>query len=63
MDDEINLLDYWRVVVKRRKLIISLTLICAIIALINSLMQPKLYKATANIMPVDSGGGGLSAAL
>jgi len=63
MDDEINLLDYWRVIVKRKWLIIGLTLICAFSALIYSRMQPKMYKATATIMPVDTGGGGLASAL
>jgi len=63
MDDEINLLDYWRVIVKRKWLIIGLTLICAFSALVYSLMQPKLYKATATIMTVEGGGGGLASAL
>ena len=62
MEDEINLLDYWRVVVKRRWLIVGLALVCAFSVLAYSLMQPRLYKATATIMPVDTGGGGLASA-
>ena len=63
MDDEINLLDYWRVIVRRKTLIVGLTLICAFLALVFSLTQPKLYKATVTIMPVDTGSGGLASAL
>jgi len=63
MEDEINLLDYWRVLVKRKWLIVGLTLICAFSALIYSVRQPKLYKATATIMTVEGGGGGLASAL
>lgn len=63
MEDEINLLDYWRVVVKRRKLIIWLTVAVVLTTLIYSLLQPKMYKATASIMVVDTGGGGLASAL
>ena len=63
MDDEINLLEYWQVIVKRKWIIIAFALIFAVGALVNSLKQPKLYKATSTIMLVDNGGGGLASAL
>ncbi|MFH1581722.1 MAG: Wzz/FepE/Etk N-terminal domain-containing protein [Pseudomonadota bacterium] len=63
MDDEINLLDYWRVIVKWKWIIIVMTLIIASGALVLNLKQPKLYKATVTLMPVGSGGGGLASAL
>ncbi|PIS28913.1 hypothetical protein COT42_06665 [Candidatus Saganbacteria bacterium CG08_land_8_20_14_0_20_45_16] len=63
MDDEINLLEYWQVIVKRKWLIIGLAFVCAFVALVYSLIEPKMYKATATLMLVDSGRGGLGSAL
>lgn len=63
MDEEINFLDYWQVVVKWKWLILSLAIIFALGACISDMRQQKLYKATATIMIMDSGGGGLSAAM
>ena len=63
MEDEINLLDYIRVINKRKWLIISLCIVSALLTLIFSLSQNKMYRATATIMSTESGGGGLSAAL
>lgn len=63
MDDEINLLDYWRVIVNRKWLIVGLAFVCALSAFIYSVRQPKFYRATATIMTVEGGGGGLVSAL
>lgn len=46
-DDEINLYDLWRVIVKRKKLIIGLFLISTISAAIISLLMPKVYRGEA----------------
>ena len=57
-EDEINLLDYWRVLVKR-KLIIGLIVVAAIIgSVIYALMLPPIYASTASILPPQQEGGG-----
>jgi len=45
--DEINLYDYWKVVVKRKKLIIGLFLISLLVAAIINLLAPKVYRGEA----------------
>ena len=54
--DEVNLLDYWYVLKKRRKMIGVIVVATSIIAVITSLLLPKIYKASATIIPVSSGG-------
>jgi len=61
--DEINLLDYWRVIWKRRKVILLIFLISVISAAIISLLMTPIYQAKATLMPVESSQGRLSAAL
>ncbi|MBI5139846.1 MAG: hypothetical protein HZA94_00110 [Candidatus Vogelbacteria bacterium] len=63
MEDEINFLDYWQILVKRKQIIIGLIIIMSLVAFIHAIKQPSLYKATNSIMLVDSGGGGLAATL
>jgi len=63
MEDEINLLDYWTILIKRKWIIVGITILFSLVALVVSLQQPYLYRATTTIMPVDSSGGGLTAAL
>lgn len=46
-EDEINLLDLWKVVVKRRNLIISIASVSAILALAGSFLLPKVYEGEA----------------
>ncbi|MBC8526262.1 MAG: hypothetical protein H8D22_05240 [Candidatus Cloacimonetes bacterium] len=50
-EKEINLIDYWNIIWKRKKFIIISVLIVTILAVIISLLLPKWYKATAVIMP------------
>ncbi|MDA8125059.1 MAG: Wzz/FepE/Etk N-terminal domain-containing protein [Deltaproteobacteria bacterium] len=60
-NEEINLLDYWRVIWKRRRMIAGLAIVTAIAALVISLFMTDIYRAKAVIMPVaakDSGGSG-----
>ena len=52
-EDEINLRDYIQVVIKRRKLIISIFLV-VVVAVIYSLFLPKVYQASATIMLMPS---------
>ena len=48
-EEEINILDYWRVLIKRRKLIGAIVGAAAVISVIVSLLLPKLYSSTAKI--------------
>ncbi|MFZ6016341.1 MAG: GumC family protein [Nitrospirota bacterium] len=50
-DDEINLLDYLIVLLKRKRLIIGITLGAAIITAIISLIMPPIYRAETKILP------------
>jgi len=61
--DEINLLDYWRVIWKRRWLISSIFFISVFSTAIISLRMTPIYQAKATLMPVESSQGRFSAAL
>lgn len=62
-EDEINLLDYWRVIWKG-KWIIALLFVLAVTATgWYSFKLPKIYQAKTTIIPTDAGGGGLASAL
>src|SRR5437867_12477701 len=50
-EDEVNLVDYWRVVWKRRRLIGGLFVSAVLTALVVSLLMPKLYESTATLLP------------
>lgn len=63
MEDEINLREYLAVVKKRWKMIVLFAIVGTLIAFFNASAQPKMYKATATLLPTDSGGGGLASAL
>ncbi|BCB96345.1 hypothetical protein JZK55_12670 [Dissulfurispira thermophila] len=43
-EDEINLYDYWKVIVKRKSLIIGLFLVVTVASSIISLLMPKIYR-------------------
>jgi len=64
-DDEVNLLDYWRVIWKRRWLIGGLCVAAVLTAMVVSLQMPKIYESTSTLLPqFDSKeGGGLGALL
>jgi uncharacterized protein involved in exopolysaccharide biosynthesis len=64
-DDEVNLLDYWRVIWKRRWLIGGVSLAAVLSAMVVSFQMPKIYESTATLLPqIDSKeGGGLGALL
>jgi len=50
-DDEINLLDLWKVLMKRKKLIFFCTLLVTISALIYSIVSPIVYRAEIFFLP------------
>ncbi|MBT0663025.1 lipopolysaccharide biosynthesis protein [Geobacter pelophilus] len=64
-EEEINLLDLLMVIVKRKRLVIGLPVIAAILSICYSLSLPNIYTATAKILPPqkEGGGGGLSTLL
>jgi len=64
-DDEVNLLDYWRVVWKRRWLISGISVAAVLIAMVVSFQMPKIYESTTTLLPsLDSkDGGGLGSLL
>lgn len=63
LEEEINLLDYWRVIKKRSRLIWTLFLCVVTAAIIVSLIMTPTYQAKATLMPVESSQGRISAAL
>ena len=58
-NDELNLLDYCRVVWKRRGLIGALCIGSVLISAVYSLWAPKIYRATAKILPPTEIGVGI----
>lgn len=57
-EDEINLLDYWRVIWKRRKLIGYIVAVTVVLTVVVSLFMTNIYQAKAVITPVTAKGGG-----
>lgn len=52
MENEINILDYWHVITKRKKLIALFVGSVTLLAIIYALLIPKTYKAEAALLPV-----------
>ncbi len=63
MEDEINLLDYWRVIRKRWKIIGVIFFTAVVVAAVVSLLMTPIYQAKATLMPIESSGSQVSAAL
>lgn len=60
--NQINLLDYWRVVWRYKKMIAAVVVTVSILAVVISSFMTKMYKAETIIIPVNAkGGGGLQA--
>ena len=62
-EDEINLLDYWRVIRKRWKIIAWIFGVSVITAGVISLLMSPIYRAKTTLMPLESSGSQLSAAM
>ena len=62
-DDEINLLDYVKVVWKHKKLIIRIVIVVVIATAIASLLMTKVYEAKAVIIPSGVKDSGMSSLL
>ncbi len=59
-DDEINLLDYWRVIWRGKMLIVLIAIFTVFTTAFISLLMPNIYQATAVITPVNPSVGGSS---
>lgn len=63
-EEEINLLELLRVIVRRKRTIILLCTVAAVLSVAYSLTLPNIYTATAKVLPPQrEAGGGLSALL
>jgi tyrosine-protein kinase Etk/Wzc len=65
-DEEVTLLEYWRVVRKHLRLIVLLCVIAVLATMGYSLWLPKVYESTATLLTPDERGGrglGLATAL
>src|SRR5262245_4818678 len=59
-DEEVNLLDYWRVVRQRLRLIAALCAVAVLGTLGYSLQLPKVYQSTVTVLtPTEGGVGGI----
>ena len=50
-EDEVNLLDYWRVIRKHHLLVGGLFFVSVALALAVSLLMPNIYESTATLLP------------
>lgn len=50
-EEEIDFLEYWRVLVKFKRLILAIILSAIVISTVISFLLPKIYAAKASIMP------------
>ncbi len=62
-DDEINLLEYWNVIWRRKFIIVALCTVSVIATGVMSFQSPKYYKSETVIISSSSEAGGLGAAL
>lgn len=53
-EDEINLLDYWRVIRKRQKLIVRMVIAAVLTTVVISFLMSNIYRAKAVITPISS---------
>jgi tyrosine-protein kinase Etk/Wzc len=61
--DEINLLDYLIVILKRKKMIIGVTLSAALITALISIAMPPVYRAETRILPPQQSSMGVASQL
>jgi len=62
-EDEINLLDYWRVIRKRWRIIAWIYGVSVVTAAVVSFLMTPIYRAKTTLMPLESSGSQLSAAM
>lgn len=57
-EDEINLLDYWRVLLRYKWLIVVITLLSTAGAVVHALLADEVFEAEVVFMPASEEGGG-----
>jgi len=62
-EEEINLRAYWRVLVKRRALILGLVVVVPVVTACLTLLLPNIYQSTATLMPLGASRSGLPTAM
>lgn len=62
-EDEISLIDLWRVLMAQKWMILSVTLLFTVGAIIYALQAPEIYKSEVVLAPVKQGSGGQMASL
>lgn len=60
-DEEINLLDYWRVVWKHKNVVIIIFFTVIVIAFVKNINSPKIYESTATALPPEIENKGIGA--
>ena len=62
-EDEINLLDLLQVILKQKKMIAQIVVAAVVLSVIVSLLLPKMYAATARVLPPSESSSSLSSLL
>jgi uncharacterized protein involved in exopolysaccharide biosynthesis len=62
-EEEINLRAYWRVIIRRRALILGIVVVVTVVTAGLVLLQPNIYQSTATLMPLGTSRSGLSTAM
>ena len=57
-DDEIDLLELWRALMRGKWIIIGFTFVFSVASVFYALSLPNMYKSTAVLAPAESSGGG-----
>ena len=63
IEDEINLIDYFLVLLKHKRMIYCIVALAIIFSVVVSLLLPNMYTATARVLPPKEPDSGLSALL
>ncbi|KZZ57506.1 hypothetical protein A3762_09985 [Oleiphilus sp. HI0125] len=58
-DDEIDLIELWRALMRGKWIIIAFTTLFSVASVFYALSLPNMYKSTAVLAPAESSGGGL----
>ena len=62
-EEEVNLRAYWRVLVRRRALILGLVVVVPVVTACLTLLLPNIYQSTATLMPLGASRGSLPTAM
>ena len=62
-NEDIILIEYWNVLWRRKKMVLSICSVSILLAMVISLLMPKYFRSETVLMPVGPDAGGLAAAL